>query len=185
MAPSTVVSPEYVILERTLTTLRTMAMEREFVRSGNEAVRSITANTVLRWRTLEGARHNNNDGVVNVPKPCLLVSMLPVRPVMEGGTNCAEDEVIIITIQIVDDTAGSRVSSGPYRTYIDWMNRIRHRIMETATLFRQDFDPAIADPYYVGAKDRVPSDPQKLWAHDQQVAVFAFFVKVRHHRNRT
>lgn len=184
MSPSAVVSPEYVILERTLTTLRTMAMEREFTRSGNEAVRSITANTVLRWRTLEGARHNQNDGVVNVPKPCLLVSLLPVRTGMEAGTNCAEDEVVWITIQIVDDTSGSRASSGPYRTYLDWMNRIRHELLETPMLFRQDFDPAIADPYYVGTKDRVPADPQKLWAHDQQVAVFAFFVKVRHHRMR-
>jgi hypothetical protein len=185
MSPSNVVSPESVILERTLTTLKKMAARREFVRSRNEAVRSIVPNTVLRWRTLEGARHNSQDGVVNVPRPCMLLTLLNTKTAVEGGTNCAEDEVIWVTVQIVDDTNGSRISSGPYRTYSDWINRIRHEILETPTLFRQDFDPAIADPYYVGVKDRVPTDSQRLWTHDQQVAVFAFFVKVRHHRMRS
>lgn len=178
-----VVSPEHVILERTLTTLKTMAAEREFTRSANEAVRSIFPNTVLRWITLEGSQQNQQSGFVNVPKPSLLVTPMPVKSAQEGGVSCANDEIVTIVIQIVDDSAGSRASSGPYRTYVDWMNRIRHTILTNTQLFRQDFTAAVADPYYVGPKDRVPSDPQKLWRHDQAVAAFSFFVKVRHHRD--
>lgn len=177
-----VISPEHVILARTLTTLKTMAADREFIRSADESVRSIGPNMVLRWTTLEGASHNQQGGFVNVPKPCLLVTPMPVKSAIEGGVACANDEIVTIVIQVVDDSAGSRASSGPYRTYVDWMNRIRHTILDDLTLFRGDFDPAVADPYYTGPKDRVPADPQRLWRHSQTVAAFSFFVKVRHHR---
>lgn len=178
---TTVVSPEYLILYRTLRTLRAMAAEREFVRSASEAVRSVLPATVLQWRTLEGSDHNQQTGFVNLPKPCILVTCLPVRE-STGGVNCANDEIVTIVIQIVDDTGGSQISQQPIRTYMDWMNRIRHEILDNLLIFRQDFDPAIADPYLVHPKDRVPADPQKLWYHEQQVAAFSFFVKVRHHR---
>jgi hypothetical protein len=177
-----VMSPEFLILNRTLVTLKTMAANAEFTRSENEAVRSVKPSTILRWITLEGADQNQQGGFVNLPKPSILVTPMPVKSAIEGGVSCANDEVITIVIQIVDDSAGSRASSGPYRTYVDWMNRIRHTILDDPTLFRADFDPSIADPYYVGPKDRVPADPQKLWRHSQSVAAFSFFVKVRHHR---
>lgn len=177
-----VISPEYLILDRTILTLKNMAAEREFVRSADEAVRSVVPNTVLRWTTLEGSQQNQQNGFINVPKPAILVTSMPVKSAVEGGVACANDEIITIVIQIVDDSSGSRSSSGPYRTYVDWMNRIRHEILDNLTLFRADFDPAVADPYYTGPKDRVPADPQKLWRHSQSVAAFSFFVKVRHHR---
>lgn len=178
---TTVVSPEYLITERTLTTLRAMAADRQFVRSYEEAVRSVVPAAVMRWITLEGGEQNQNNGFVNVPKPCILVTPLPVKE-STSGTSCAQDTVVTMVVQIVDDSASSRQSSGPYRTYVDWMNRIRHEILDSQTLFRQDFNAAIADPYGVWPKDRVPSDPQKLWRHSQQVAAFSFFVKVRQHR---
>ncbi len=178
---TSVVNPEYLITHRTLTTLKTMAASREFVRSQDEAVRSVVPSAVLRWVTLEGGEHNQQTGFVNIPRPCILVTPMPVKE-SAGGTSCAQDIVVTMVVQIVDDSASSRQSSGPYRTYTDWMNRIRHEILDDPTLFRQDFNPAIADPYGVWPKDRVPSDPQKLWRHSQQVAAFSFFVKVRQHR---
>ena len=180
---TSVVSPEYLITHRTLTTLKTMAADREFVRSADEAVRTVVPSAVLRWITIEGGSHNQQAGYVNIPKPCILVTPLPTKE-GTGGVNCAQDEVVTMVIQIVDDSASSRQSSGPYRTYVDWMNRIRHEILDSATLFRQDFNAAIADPYGVWPKDRVPSDPQRLWRHSQQVSAFSFYVKVRHHRTR-
>lgn len=180
---TTVVSPERLIWERTLTTLRTMAGEREFTRSAGEVVRSVSPKAILRWITTEGAEHNQNVGFVNIPKPAILVTCLGIKEAAEGGVNCAQDIVVTIVIQIVDDSTGATQSQGPYATYMDWINRIRHRILGSQTIFRQDFaDPGVADPYGHWAKNRVPTDPQRLWRHSQQVAAFAFFVKVRQHR---
>lgn len=176
-----VVSPEWTILDRTIKELRKMAAEREFVRSGNEAVRSVVPSAVLRWITLEGGDQNQNNGFVNIPRPGMLVTSLPVKETA-AGVSCAHDIIVTIVIQIVDDSSSSRQSSGPVQTYMDWMNRVRHKILGSPMIFRQDFNPAIADPYGVWAKDRIPSDPQKLWRHSQQVAAFSFFVIVRQHR---
>ena len=175
-----VLNPEWLILSRTLTTLRSMASSNQFVRSGSDAVRRVTAQQIFSWRTLEGGDHNQQSGFVNLPMPCILVTVMPVKG-GAGGVSCADDEVITVVIQIVDNASGPQLSIGPVRTYGDWMNRIRHRLLQMA-LFHQDFDPTVADPYITIPRDRVPADPQKLWFHDQQVAAFSFSVKVRHHR---
>jgi len=173
-------SPEWLILSRTLATIKTMAAEREFVRSSGEAVRSIGPSQVRPWITPQGARYNSNDGTVNIPLPSILVSPYPVKGANSSGTNCADDEMVQMVIQICDTAIMPAASRGPIRTYMDWMNRIRSRILNDLTLFRQDFDPAVADPFAVKAKDRVPADPDRLTIHDQKVAVFSFVVFVRH-----
>jgi len=178
---TSVTNPEWLILNRCLTTLREMAADREFVRSASEMVASVKPAQIYQWRTLEGGDHNQQSGFVNIPTPSILVTVMPVRG-GAGGVNCADDEVVTVVIQIIDAATGSQISRGPIRTYGDWMNRIRHTFLDDLTIFRQDFDPAVADPYIVVPKDRVPADPQKLWYHEQQVAAFSFYVKVRHHR---
>lgn len=175
-----VVSPEWLVFDRTMKTLKTMAAERQFVRSGNEAVRSVGPLQVRPWVTTQGAKMNDNDGTVNIPLPAILVSPVPVKAASSSGTNCAEDEVIQIAIQICDSTVMPAASRGPFRTYMDWMNRMRSRLVDDLTLFRQDFDPALSDPFLVRSKDRVPADPDRLLIHDQKVAMFSFVVFVRH-----
>lgn len=177
---TSVESPEWLIMNRTLITIRTMAAEREFVRSNGEAVRSVGPNQVRPWITQQGAKQNNNDGTVNIPLPAILVSPYPVKAAQSSGTNCAEDEMIQMVIQICDTAIMPAASRGPIRTYMDWMNRIRARIVDDLTIFRQDFDPAIADPFNCKSKDRVPADPDRLIIHDQKVAMFSFVVFVRH-----
>ena len=177
---TTTFSPEWTILDRTHKTLVNMAASGEFVRSTNEAVRSVGVKQVFKWRTLEGSDHNQQSGIVNMPFPCILVSIVPVKS--SSSNNCSDDELVTVAVQIVDDATGPAISQGPLRSYMDWMNRIRKAIIGNLTLFRQDFTPATADPYITVAKDRVPSDPQKLWSHEQQVAAFSFYVKVRHRR---
>lgn len=175
-----VTSPEWVILERTVKELKKMAAERQFIRSGNEAVRSVFPSAVLRWITLEGGEQNTN--FMNIPKPCMLVTPMPVKE-SPTGTACANDAIVTIVIQAVDDNSSSRQSSGPVQSYMDWMNRIRNQILGNPMIFRQDFNPAVADPYGVWAKDRIPADPQRFWRHQQAVSAFSFFVKVRQHRS--
>lgn len=176
-----VVNPEWLILNRTVLTLREMAIDGKFRKSADEAVFPVHPKAIIPWKTVQGHTHNQNDGYVNLNLPGILVSVSSIKG-STLGVNCADDEPISIVIQIVDSANGPQASMGPMRTYGDWMNRIRHTILSDPTLFRQDMDPAIADPYVVYARDRVPSDPQKLWTHEQQVAVISFLVMVRHHR---
>lgn len=177
----TINSPEWLILSRTLKRLREAAAAREFVCSYNEPVLPLNPSSVLQWKTLEGSTHNVHDGFVNIPMPAMLVTLMPVKPSLTSGVTCADDEQITVVIQIVDNTPMNMASSTPLRTHIDWMNRIRHFILTEQRLFKQDFDPQIADPWQVRARNRVPADPDKLWRHDQQVAAFSFIVFVRHH----
>lgn len=176
-----VFNPEYTILKRILTKLRTMAAENEFTASQDEGVWPVGPQQIIQWRTLEGSEQNQQNRLINIPIPAILVTQLPARGSAQEGVNCADDEAIGYVIQIVDGIAHPYSSQGPIRTYGDWMNRMRHAFVSDLTIFRQDFDPAKADPWLVKAKDRVPSDPQKLWSHDQQVAAFSLVVYVRHH----
>lgn len=181
MAPTPVTNPEWLILDRTVKTLREMAANGNFAASRGEAVFPVHPKAIVPWKTVQGHTHNMSDGLVNMTTPCMLVTVTSVKG-STMGVNCADDEPISIVIQIVDQTNGPQASMTAIRTYGDWMNRIRHTILGDLVLFRQDMDPAIADPYVVYARDRVPSDPQRLWTHEQQVAVFSFMVMVRHHR---
>ena len=177
---TSVANPEWLVLNRTLTKIKQMAAEREFVPSIGEPVHSVGPLAVFGWRTLEGTEHNQQSRFIHLPNPCILITALAVRGAQHEGVNCADDEAIPIVIQIVD-TIAHPMSSLALRTYGDWMNRMRHAMIADLTLFRQDFDPATADPFLTKARDRVPADPQKLWSHDQQVAAFSFVVYVRHH----
>lgn len=174
-------SPEWLIFNRTLQTVRDMASRKEFVRSEKEAVMSVRPAQVLPWKTLEGGDHNQQAGFVNLPVPAMLITPMTTRGGSKGS-NHSDDEIVTIVVQVVDSATGPTISQTPIRTYMDWMNRIRHTVLESPRLFRQDFNPAQADPYLCLAKDRVPSDPQRLWTHEQQVAAFSFLVKVRHSR---
>lgn len=176
-----VVNPEWCIQNRTVLTLRAMAVEGEFRRSDVEPVMPVHPKAIIAWVTPQGHTQNASDGFVNINMPGMLVSTNSVKGSTQG-VNCADDEYIGVMVQIVDNAVGPQASMTPLRTYGDWMNRIRHRILDNHTLFRQDMDPAIADPYVVFARDRVPSDPQRLLVHEQRVAVFTFVVAVRHHR---
>lgn len=176
-------SPEWLILRRSLLRLKEMAASREFVSSHNEPVLPILPSSVLQWKTLEGSNHNQHDGFVNIPMPAALVTLMPVNPSLSPGVNCADDEQITVVIQLVDQTPMNLASMSPQRTHIDWMNRIRHVMLTEMTLFKQDFDSERADPWQVRARNRVPTDPDKLWRHDQQVAAFSFIVFVRHHHD--
>jgi hypothetical protein len=180
---SKVSSPEWMILARTIKRLKKAAADREFVCSMNEPVLPLNPSSVLQWKTLEGSNHNQHDGFVNIPLPSILVTLMPVKPSLTAGVNCADDEQITIVLQLVDNTPMNLASMTPIRTHIDWMNRIRRIFLSETILFKQDFDPSIADPWQVRARDRVPSDPTKLWQHDQQVAAFSFVVFVRHHHD--
>jgi hypothetical protein len=174
-------SPEWLIGDRVLKTLRQMAAENVFVASEGEAVFPIRPQSVLPWITMEGSDHNRQAGMVNLPMSAILVTTMPV----DGGgrgVNTAEDEVIVVVIQLTGPATGSRVSQRPIRTYSDWMNQIRRKMLGDPLLFRQDFDPSVADPYLVMSKRRIPADPQSLWHHEQRIAAFSFYVKVRHYR---
>lgn len=181
MAPTPVTNPEWLILDRTVKTLSEMAANGNFAASRGEAVFPVNPKAIIPWKSTSGHPHNNSDGFVNIIMPGILVTTLSVKGSTQG-VNCADDEAIACVVQIVDVAAGPQASMHPIRTYGDWMNRIRHKVLSEMTLFKQDMDPAVADPYLVMAKDRLPVDPQRMTVHEQSVAMFSFVVYVRHHR---
>lgn len=176
-----VFNPEYTLTTRIINTLKAMAAEGEFTASAQESVWPVSPQQVFLFKTLEGSEQNQQNRIINLPLPAVLVTQMPAKGSAMEGVNCADDEAIPFVIQIADSIAHPSSSLTPTRTYTDWMNRIRHKFVSDLTIFRQDFDPAVADPWLVKARDRVPSDPQKLWSHDQQVAAFMLVVYVRHH----
>jgi hypothetical protein len=171
-------APEWNILNRTLTIVRDMAAAKKFVASQGEVVRSVAPNAVRVWKAVEQGR--GESGLTNLALPAIRVTVLPVDSTIGAGLNCADDEVVRVAVQILDSSNYS--SSGPLRTYMDWMLLIRSALLQIPNPFLQDADVEVYDPYVVHIVKRLSAEAQSLIRHEQQVAMLSFQVMVRHHR---
>lgn len=171
-------APEWNILNRTRLILESMAATRQFTASQGEVVRPVPPNAIRVWKAVEQGRGEN--GIQNIALPAIRITSLPVESTIGAGLNCADDEVVRIAIQILD--VSNYDSSGPLRTYMDWMDRIRTELLAVPNPFLQDADVEVYDPFVVHIIKRLSAEAQSLVRHEQQVALFTFQVMVRHHR---
>jgi|694.fasta_scaffold00458_58 hypothetical protein len=171
-------APEWNILNRTRLILESMAATRQFTASQGEVVRPVPPNAIRVWKAVEQGRGEN--GIQNIALPAIRITSLPVESTIGAGLNCADDEVVRIAIQILD--VSNYDSSGPLRTYMDWMDLIRTELLAVPNPFLQDADVEVYDPFVVHIIKRLSAEAQSLVRHEQQVALFTFQVMVRHHR---
>lgn len=172
-------SPEWNILNRFVSMVRQMAANDAFVPYYEERVRTVIP-AAIDIRKAVGAGLSPSSGHTGMILPAILITPLPVDTTIDGGLNCADDEVVRIAVQIVDSSINSVTL--PLRSYSEWMGLIRAAILANPNPFLQDADPAVYDPYVVHILKRVPAEAQSLIRHEQQVAVLTFQVMVRHHR---
>lgn len=176
-------APEWNILDRTVTIVKTLAAERSFTASQGERVRSVTPAAVKFVKVVEGGNQiRSSTGVSNIILPGILICSLPVESLLNAGLNCADDEAHRISIQIIDSSGGPQGNQRPLRTYMDWMDLIRTELLTIPNPFLQDADVEVYDPFVVHIIKRLPAEAQSLVRHDQQVAMLNFQVMVRHHR---
>ena len=174
-------NPSGHILSVTHTMITLMAAQRTFVAYGGEAVRQVTPEAVRIWRVIDGSNRNrsNEVGLQSLVMPGILITPMPVNELDGGGTNCADDEAIRVTIQIVDSAAHQHEN---IQTYSIWKNLIRKKLLTVPHPFLANTDPSIFDPYVVNVLRQVPADAQALIRNEQQVELLVFQVMVRHHR---
>lgn len=174
-------NPSGHILSVTHKLITLMAAQRAFVAYGGEAVRQVSPEAVRIWRVIDGSNRNrsNEVGLQSIVMPGILITPMPVNELDGGGTNCADDEAIRVTIQIVDSAAHQHEN---VQTYSVWKNLIRKKLLTVPHPFLANTDPAIFDPYVVNVLRQAPADAQALIRHEQQVELLVFQVMVRHHR---
>lgn len=169
------------ILSVTHKMITTMAAQRAFVAYGGEAVRQVSPEAVRIWRVLDGSQRNrsNEVGLQSLVMPGILITPMKIDEMEGGGTNCADDEAIRVTIQIVDSAPHQHEN---IQTYSVWKNLIRKKLLAVPHPFLADTDPSVFDPYVVNVLRQAPADAQALIRNEQQVELLVFQVMVRHHR---
>lgn len=174
-------NPSGHVLAVTHSMITLMAAQRAFVAYGGEAVRQVSPEAVRIWRVIDGSQRNrsNEVGLQSLVMPGILITPLPVNEIDGGGTNCADDEAIRVTIQIVDSAAHQHEN---IQTYSVWKNLIRKKLLAVPHPFLAGTDPSVFDPYVVNVLRQVPADAQALIRNEQQVELLVFQVMVRHHR---
>lgn len=161
--------------------IKEMAAQRVFVAYEGEAVRQVSPEAVRVWRVLDGSNRNRSPeaGLQSIVTPGILITPMPIDGQAGGGLNCADDEAIRVTIQIVDSAAHQHEN---IQTYSIWKNLIRKELLAVPHPFLADTDPAIFDPFTVTILRQAPADAQALIRNEQQVELLVFQVMVRHHR---
>lgn len=180
---STTISPEWIIFDRTMNLVKSLAAARRFVAAQGELVRSVPPEAVQEWSAVEGTRlGRGGTGISNIRMPAILITALGASTQMGAGLNCADDEAHRIAIQVVDSARSPARSSKPVRSYTDWMNVIRGELLTVPNPFLQDADVSVYDPFVVHILRRLPAEAEHMVRHEQRVAMLTFQVMVRFHR---
>lgn len=163
-------SPEFIILSRTANIIKSMAAAGDFVASANEKVRRVTPVAVKLWQTVEGTADTRSpSGFVNIVLPAICVVPVPMEISPNNGLNCADDEVLQIAVQVLDSSPHG--SSTLLSTYLDWLMKIRYKLLAVPNPFHQDASPEVYDPYVVHILRRAPVEAQSLLKHKDRKSV--------------
>lgn len=176
---SIIISPEWIIFDRTVKIVKSLAASRRFVAAQGELVRSVPPEAV---QALSAVETGDGNGISNTRLPAILITSLGATTQMGAGLNCADDEAHRIVIQAVDSARTPSGNSKPLRSYSDWMHAIRQELTAVPNPFLQDADVSVYDPFVVHILRRIPAEAEHLVRHEQRVAMLNFQVMVRLHR---
>jgi len=174
-------APEAKIAKRTVTLLQELAAQNVFTPQAGERCRRVLPSAIRQIRVLEGSENIRTAvGFANLPLPAMLVCAMPVETASPMGVSLADDEVVRIAIQVVENTPQD--ASTGIATYAYWMSEIRKRLLAVPNPFLQDTTASEYDPYVVYVVKRLSADAAAKLRHNQSVGLLVFQVMVRHPR---
>ncbi len=171
-------SVPYIMEKTTLSVIKGMARDRQFVAQEKDSVRTPTEDHVIIRDTTHDRSEDSGKGEQNILKPAFIITYMGTGLPPQAGQNCEDDSRNQLLIQLVDDVPPTNTNRTA--SYYKWMSQIRKKLQLNP--YRAELLPSVADIFLVHVNQISKASPRDYRLHGQMRAGLEVTVYAREPR---